>query len=187
VVPQEILNSTFPSCGRNIKLSAGGTVQTTTTETQKFDDALLPASKMRTTTTTTNSILPVTGRTFKVEFAGVGWVEITFEMRSPNGFLSYLGSWFNVRDKLPFASDLRPFAGYGTPPALQIYNGGPYLSVLNGPSASCYTSVIYNGQIYCVPMEATHSSMLMDIAVILRNLNISPTDLNAPISVRVAQ
>jgi hypothetical protein len=36
-------------------------------------------------------------------------------------------------------------------------------------------------------MEATHSSMLMDIAVILRNLNISPTDLNAPISVRVAQ
>jgi hypothetical protein len=187
VVPEEYLveSSNFPACGKDNKQPAGGTVQTTTTETHKFDDALLPTSKTKTITTITNSVLPVTGRTFKVKFKGVGPVEITFEMRSPNGFLSYLGSWYNVGDKVPFASDNVPFRGYGSPPAQQIFRNGPYLSILNGASGWCYAWANYNGQIYCVPMEATHTSMLMDIAVILRNLNISPTDLNAPISVRV--
>jgi hypothetical protein len=186
--PQQFFEgrSGFPTCGQDKKQSAGGTVQTTTTETQKFDDAILPASKSRTTTTTTNSVLPVTGHTFKFPFKGIGQVEITFEMRSPNGFLSYLGSWYDVGDRVPFATGRVPFLVYSTPAGQKIFGSGPYLSVIDGPADPCYARANYSGQLFCVPIGATHTSMLMDIAVILRNLNISPTDLNAPVSVRVA-
>jgi hypothetical protein len=176
----------FPPCGRDKKQPAGGTIQTTTTETHKFDDAILPTSKVRTITTTTNFVLPVTGNTHQFPFAGVGLVEITFEMRSPDGFLSYLGSWYKFGDKVPFATGRYPYKPYQSPAGRRAFGSGPYLSILDGPSASCYAWANYNGQMYCVPTGATHTSMLMDIAVMLRNLNISPTDLNAPISVRVA-
>jgi hypothetical protein len=46
---------------------------------------------------------------------------------------------------------------------------------------------IYDGQPYCVPLEATHTAMLMDLAVVLRNLNVQPTDLNVPATVRLAE
>jgi hypothetical protein len=189
VLPQElvVLSSNFPPCERYIKQSSGGTMQTTTTETHKFDDGALPTSKTRTTVTTTNFLLPVTGHTFELNIAGIGRIEITFEMRSPNGFLSYLGSWYKVGDQVQFDTGKVPFLGYTSAAGLRIFGDGPYLSILSGPSASCYTWINYSGQTYCVPTDATHTSMLMDIAAILRNLNISPTDLNAPISVRVAQ
>jgi hypothetical protein len=179
-------SSNFPPCGQDKKQSTGGTIQTTTTQTQKFDDAVLPASKSRTIITTTNSVLPVTGHTFNVKFAGIGRVEITFEMRSPNGFLSYLGSLYKLGDQVPFATGRVPYLKYGSSAGQQIFGSGPYLSILNEPSAPCYAWANYSGQTFCVPMGATHTSMLMDIAVMLRNLNISPTDLNAPVSVRVA-
>lgn len=190
-VSQEFLiqSTNFPRCGQDKKQNAGGTVQIVTTETHKREDVIVNTdtkSALRTITTTSNSILPVTGRTFRLNFSGVGAVEITFEMRSPDGFLSYLGSWYRVRDKIEFVGRERPLGGYGSVPAKQIFAEGPYLSVSEGISPSCYSSVNYNGQFYCVPTESTHTSMLMDIAVILRNLNISPTDLNAPISVKVA-
>jgi hypothetical protein len=190
-VSQEFIiqNTNFPRCGQDKKQNAGGTVQVVTTETHKREDVIVNTdtkSALRTITTTSNSILPITGRTFRLNFTGIGPVEITFEMRSPDGFLSYLGSWYRVRGKLEFVGDERPLSGYGSVPAKQIFAGGPYLSISDGVSASCYSSVNYSGQSFCVPMEATHTSMLMDIAVILRNLNISPTDLNAPISVKVA-
>jgi hypothetical protein len=185
LVPQGMLTlqgSSFPPCGQYIKQSVGGTVAVTTTRTDKRDDRVVnidTQSLTRQTVTTTNSVLPITGKTFRVKFAGIGWVEINFELRSPNGFLSYLGSWYNFGDRVQFDR-------YDTIPAKTIFNGGPYLAVRDGLPASCYSWVNYDGGLYCVPMGATHTSMLMDIAVILRNLNISPTDLNAPISVRVA-
>ena len=174
--------SSFPPCGQYIKQSVGGTVAVTTTRTDKRDDRVVnidTQSLTRQTVTTTNSVLPITGKNFRVKFAGIGWVEINFELRSPNGFLSYLGSWYNFGDRVQFDR-------YDTIPAKTIFNGGPYLAIRDGLPASCYSWVNYDGGLYCVPMGATHTSMLMDIAVILRNLNISPTDLNAPISVRVA-
>jgi hypothetical protein len=177
-----LLSTSFPPCGLDRKQPLGGTVMTTNTETHKADDVAITTdtkSVQKQTITTTTSILPITGRNFRVNFQGIGWVDITFELRSPNGFLSYLGSWFNNRDKIAFAR-----SQYRSIPAWRIFNDGPYLSILNigGP---CYSSVNYEGQTYCVPLEATHTTMLMDIAVILRNLSISPTDLNAPVSVRV--
>jgi hypothetical protein len=181
LVPLGLQSSNFPPCGLDKKQNAGGTVVISRAETHKFDDVVINTetkSATKTITTTTNSMLPVTGRNFRVKFTGIGEVEITFELRSPNGFLSYLGSWYNVGDKVAFEP-------YDTVPARTILKGGPYLSIVDGLSASCYSWVNYNGHIYCVPMDATHTSMLMDIAVILRNLNISPSDLNAPVSVRV--
>jgi hypothetical protein len=177
-----IQTSNFPRCGQDKRQPAGGTIVVSRVENQKSDDVVVNTktkSATQTTTVTTNSILPVTGRNFRVNFRGIGSVEITFELRSPNGFLSYLGAWYNVGDRLDFG-------GYDTIAADQILKGGHYLSIVNGPSAACYSWVNYSGGPYCVPAEATHTSMLMDIAVILRNLNISPTDLNAPVSVRVA-
>lgn len=187
IAPQALLffvqDSNFRQCGESYaKRPLGGTVQVTTTLIDKRDDKIINTdtkSRTKQTVTITNSVLPITGRAFKVRFAGIGVVEITFELRSPNAFLSYLGSWYRIGDTVTFG-------GYDSIPAQTIYNGGPYVAVLNGLPTSCYSWVNYDSGLYCVPMGATHTSMLMDIAVILRNLNISPTDLNAPVAVRIA-
>jgi hypothetical protein len=185
LVPPVLLSSvppsSFPKCGLAKKQPAGGTIQVVRTETDKFDDAIIRTktkSQTTMTTTTTTSMLPLTGRNFRIKFAGIGWVEISFELRSPNGYLNYLGSWYNVGNTVPFGK-------YDTHQAQALLNDDPYLSIVDGLYAPCYSWVNYSGQRFCVPMGARHTAMLMDIAVILRNLNISPSDLNAPVSVRV--
>ncbi|MGA2793787.1 MAG: hypothetical protein ABSE69_09660 [Roseiarcus sp.] len=189
------IGSDLPRCGLDKKQSVGGTIVTGTTEIDKADDAVINTktkSVSKTITTTRTSIIPVGGHEFPWKFRGVEPVYLTFELRSPNGFMSYLGSWYNVRDHMKFEVYNRDKGkralAYDSESARKIYNGGPYLSILdmNGPSTGCYASAHFQGSAYCVPMEATHTSMLMDIAVMLRNLNITPSDLNAPISVRVA-
>jgi hypothetical protein len=197
--PATLVRSTsLPVCGKNKEQSAGGTVVIANTEARKDDDVVVNThtnSVTQTITTTKNSVLPITSHSFGVNFAGVGPVDVTFELRSPDGFLSYLGSWYNVRERFRFQRLESDSSGeqqwvpyYDNISSRQIFDNGPYLSVLDvsGPSTACYSSVSYDGQTYCVPKGAKHTSMLMDIAVILRNLNISPTDLNAPVSVRVA-
>ena len=108
----------FRLCGQNYaKRPLGGTVQVTTTQTNKFDDQVINTHTKSVTkqiVTTTNSVLPVTGRAFQVRFTHVGRVEITFELRSPNAFLSYLGSWYKVGDSVPFSQ-------YDSIPARTIY------------------------------------------------------------------
>jgi hypothetical protein len=191
----DLLSKKLPTCGIEKKDSIGGTIAVVTTETDKADDISVRThtkSSTTITTTTKNAVLPITGHGFPFDFPGIGTVELTFELRSPNGFLSYLGSWYNVRDRIAFDRPVNngkkrvPF--YDTIQANQIFGNGPYLSILDtsGVSNACYSSANYEGQIYCVPIGATHTTMLMDIAITLRNLNISPTDLNAPVSVRVA-
>jgi hypothetical protein len=173
--------SSFPKCGLNKTQPAGGAIQVVRTETDKFDDRIINTkTKSQTTmiTTTTNSIVPLTGRNFRVKFAGIGWVDITFELRSPNGYLNYLGSWFNVGNTVSFEYASNQLKAL-------LPKGDPYLSIVDGLYAPCYSWVNYSGQRFCVPMGARHTAMLMDIAAILRNLNISPSDLNAPVSVRV--
>jgi len=193
----DFLSTRLPTCGIENKNPLGGTIAVVTTETDKNDDAAMRThtrSISTTTTTTRNSVLPITGHGFgPIPFAGIGPVEITFELRSPNGFLSYLGSWYKYGDRVgfdrydPIRKTRVPF--YDTVQANQIFGNGPYLSIISniGPTASCYSSISYEGQIYCVPIGATHTTMLMDIAIMLRNLNISPTDLNAPVSVRITE
>jgi hypothetical protein len=129
-VPQQLLKiqgwSLLP-CGRGRKVPTGGTVQVTTTQTDKFDDRVVnidTKSKTEQTVTTTNSVLPITGKNFRIGFIGIGEVEIEFELRSPNGFLSYLGSWYKVGHKVSFLSEY-----YHSVSAQTIFNGGPYLAI----------------------------------------------------------
>jgi hypothetical protein len=119
-------------------------------------------------------------RSFRANYPGVGPIEMSFEFRSPNGFISYLGEWHNFGDKVSSPH-------YVSIAATRIINNGPYLSIANTVDSNCYASIPYEDKTYCVPTDATHTTMLMDMAIILRNLNVQPTDLNAPLTVRLAE
>jgi hypothetical protein len=185
-----ILKTDLPICGGSNKdRDNGGTKVTTRVENHKANDVTVRTdteSITKTITTTQNSIVPVGGRGARFSFEGVGWVELTFNLRPPNSFLNYLASWYNFGSVVAF-TDANNRPAYRGLAAQRIFSDGPYLSIakINGPDVSCYSSATYDEQAYCVPSEATHTSMLMDLAVILRNLNITPQDLNAPVSVRV--
>ena len=179
----------IPHCGELAKpKNLGGSIVATTTATQKTDDKIININKNSLQTnivTTKNTVLPVGAGESPI--LNIGGVEIqisSFVMRSPNGFLSYLGSWYKYRDQVAF--DLNN-SGYHSVPAETIWAGGPYLSINNSSTTQCYASIEYNDQSYCVPQEATHTGMLMDLAIVLRNLNVQPTDLNVPATVRLAQ
>jgi hypothetical protein len=175
-----------PYCGERTKpRNLGGSIVVTKTEAHKADDRIVNTNTNSLQTqivTTTNTVLPLGGGdplSFP-NYEGLGQIQFSIVMRSPNGFLSYLGSWYKYGDQVPFDS-------YRSVPAKRIWAGGPYLSITNEPTTQCYSSIEYNGQPYCVPLEATHTAMLMDLAVVLRNLNVQPTDLNAPATVRLAE
>ena len=162
----------FLVCGTpTAPLNDGGSIVVTKTSN----------SKTMKTVQTTNSLIPVKDRPIRLNYPGIGPIEISFELRSPNGFLNYLGSWYNFGDKVNFDP------GYDSVTAQRIFGRGPYLSIVGAPVGGCYSSIIYQGQTFCVPSEASHTAMLMDLAVILRNLNVQPSDLNAPFTVRLAE
>jgi hypothetical protein len=182
--PNQLKVVGLPTCGEKTKPQAlGGNVVVTRTETHKSDDVIVTTdtkSAIDTITSTRNSLLPIKDQGhFSANYPGVGSIEISFELRSPDGFLNYLGSWYNYGDKVAFP-------GYDSISAQRIFGNGPYLSISDTQSGRCYSTISYDGASYCVPMEATHTAMLMDIAVILRNLNVQPSDLNAPFTVRLA-
>jgi len=176
----------LPDCGGVEKpRNMGGNIVVKKSEKTTADDTVIQTktkSQSIDTETTTNALIPVrdSGPYSTPSYAGVGPIQFSFELRSPNGFLNYLGSWHNFGDRVQFNS-------YKSVTAERIFGNGPYLVIYNAPSAQCYSSIEYEGQTYCVPLEATHTAMLMDIAVILRNLNVQPSDLNAPFTVRLSQ
>jgi hypothetical protein len=175
----------FPQCGHPASpQNLGGTAVTTKTLADKRDDVVVQTrtdSSASQTVITSNSVLPVTQRSATSIYEGVGPIRISFELRSPNGFMSYLGSWYNYADRIKFPP-------YDSIPALTVFeNGSEYLSISNDSSGPCYSSISYGGQEYCVPAGASHTTMLMDIAVTLRNLNVQPSDLNSPFTVRLAE
>jgi hypothetical protein len=178
----------IPHCGDRAKpRNLGGSIVVTKTETQTADDRIVNTNTNSLKTgivSTKNTLLPIgVGESPTASYQGLGEIQIDLVMRSPNGFFSYLGSWYNYRDQVAFDSYN---AGYKSVPAKRIWAGGPYLAITSAPTMQCYASVEYNGQPYCVPLEATHTAMLMDLAVVLRNLNVQPTDLNVPATVRLA-
>jgi hypothetical protein len=138
----EVEDTNIPYCGLDKKQDAGGSVVIGKTETTKADDKVINANtrSMNTIITTTKTtILLITGHNFWIKFAGIGRVDMTFELRSPNGFLSYLGAWYNVASAVPFQryerdettgrQKLLPY--YDTIDAEQLFGDGPYLSILN--------------------------------------------------------
>ena len=188
----------LPVCGEATRSkNLGGSVVITQTEKHTKDDKIVTTDTQSLSslkTTTKNELLPVRDfGTIMANYPAVGPIEISFVVRSPNGFLSYLGSWLKYGDAIHFigafentTAGIAPNA-YISLPAQRIFGEGPYLRVTNASATECYASIDYEGQSYCVPLTATHTAMLMDIAVVLRNLNVQPSDLNAPFTVRLSQ
>lgn len=115
---------------------------------------------------------------FNFDFDGIT-AEVTLVFRSPDSIYKYLGRL--VRESL---TD-RIHIGYHDP-LLPI--GEPFLNVVKGAGGNgdCFVSVYYDAQLYCVPRaHANNTAMILDILEQLRNLAISPSDLNGAVSVRL--
>jgi hypothetical protein len=151
-----------------------------------------PNETTTTTTTTTGGSNNATGGSknasncpdgrLKVTIEGDGAYCVSMDVRSPEGFIKYLGLWLGNSDLLPSFS----YRGITANQVLDIDHR--YLNIVTDRgSGQCYTRVAYQSVNYCVPYDAKHTSMLMDMATSLRNLNITPADLNAPLNVRLSQ
>jgi hypothetical protein len=155
------------------------TAVTTVTET-KTEKTANGGVKVTTKQSTTPSA-PNTGKNGCLNYDGVsGDTCVVVDLRSPAQYISYLGLWLKYHGVVETPD-------YATLPAQRVIGDQNYLVLTSTLGDSCYTSVTYQGLGYCVPQSATHTAMLMDIGTSLRNLNISPSDLNAPVTVRVTQ
>lgn len=97
-------------------------------------------------------------------------------MRSPTAVFKYLGKLLRE----------------GTGDRIVFYTGearhlqGRFLEIVPAsPIIDCFVAVAYNGGSYCVPQWAYTTAMMFEILEQLRNLSISPTDLNSAFTVRV--
>jgi hypothetical protein len=110
--------------------------------------------------------------TYQLEHLG----PVQFEpvLRSPSAVFTYLGTMLEqgTQDRVVFY----------TPEAKRL---GAFLEVVNSLGPSCYVSIAYDGGFYCVPQHAYSTAMLLEILEQLRNLSITPSDLNSSFSVRV--
>jgi hypothetical protein len=162
--PAQAGGGTTKTTGTSVKTTAGKTETTITNSTTGTADANTKAKSYQIQyPMSPTTFAPITVRLF---------------FRSPIGVLNYLGLFLNDND-----SDI--FAGYQQKSAKAILNGERYLNVTNSPLELCYTSLLYAGQLYCVPASSRHTPMIMDLFEDLRNLSIQPSDLNAAFTVRV--
>jgi hypothetical protein len=112
---------------------------------------------------------------FSSVFEPYGKVTLEFiKLRSPLGVFEYVGQAWGSTDDVPFLSD-----------AVNQLKG-PLVDIVEGSGPSCFASVPFAGQHWCVPMEAEKTAVLFDILQELRNLNVQPSDLNSAFTVRVS-
>lgn len=109
--------------------------------------------------------------------SGFGHVEADFVFRSPLGVFAYFGEILRTGEGNYFE--------YYTQEARGIIGTEPYLDITGAEGAPCFSSVLYNGGFYCVPMKSIHTAMLLDILIQLRNLSTQATDLNSAFTVRL--
>src|SRR5262245_18662140 len=105
----------------------------------------------------------------------IGMVQPEFVLRSPAGVYRYVGKLVRdgTSDRIRFftreAQNLR----------------GRFIEISPDPPVRCLVSVVYDGDVFCVPQGAYATAMLLEILQELRNLSISPTDLNAAFTARL--
>jgi hypothetical protein len=117
---------------------------------------------------------PPTALTF--QFPSVG-VSVVINLRSPAGVFGFLGSLLRERETLAIN-----YASAETAPL----KTGPFLNIVNDSGNTCAIHVKYQSVHYCVPTQGSaNTNVMIQILQVLRNLSISPTDLNAPFNVRV--
>jgi hypothetical protein len=171
----------FRCGGSSERRNVGGNAVVQRTTTSKDDEKTFTTKTVdntQTTTTTTSMQIPAAKPKALIFNYGNRKIQLDFEFRSPSAYLSYLGLWYKYRYQVYFP-------GYLSSAASRVYEDGPYLAIEQGGTSGCYTSISYFGDSYCVPPSASHTAMLMDIAVVLRNLNIQPSDLNSAFTVRL--
>ncbi len=111
-----------------------------------------------------------------LNFPVLGKVSPELVMRSPSGIFNYLGKLLHDGT----ANRIMPYTG--TAKALR----GSFLDItLGGADIGCFVFVSYDGESYCVPQGAETTAMMLAILEQLRNLSITPSDLNAATSVRL--
>ena len=104
-------------------------------------------------------------------------VRIDFVFRSPDAIYKYFGKV--LRDQT--GSRIRLSSS-----ELANIDGGPIPNIVRGQGPGCFVSAHYAGDAYCVPNEALATAMVFDVLQQLRNLSITPSDLNAAFTVRLA-
>jgi hypothetical protein len=118
--------------------------------------------------------------TLKAPFGSLGHVRIDIiTLRSPIGIYSYFGKLLRTHTNDQIT--------YYTGAAKELLGNEPFLNIVNGDivGIGCFVSIAYDGHTYCVPQGSFHTAMMLDILWQLRNLAITPSDLNSAFSVRV--
>jgi hypothetical protein len=105
----------------------------------------------------------------------IGIVKPEFVLRSPIGIYQYLGKL--VRENTAYR------IGFYTGEARRL--NGRFIEISPEGPVSCFVSVAYDGNMYCIPQGAETTAMMLDILEQLKNLSTSPTDLNAAFSARL--
>jgi hypothetical protein len=106
-------------------------------------------------------------------------LEFEINLRSPSSVFAYVGSLVR-NDK---AHNIHYYH-----PELRELKSEPFINILHGRFAGCIVNITYLEEDYCIPNEGSlNTGIVLQILQALRNLSISPTDLNAPYSVRVVQ
>ena len=106
-------------------------------------------------------------------------LEFEIHLRSPSNVFIYVGS-LHRNDK---SHDIHYYN-----PEFSELKSQPFFNVLRGRYSGCLVSIAYLDEDYCIPSEdSLNTGIVLQILQALRNLSISPTDLNAPYSVRVVQ
>jgi hypothetical protein len=123
-------------------------------------------------------------------------VTITFEirLRSPTAVFEYLGALVRkgrvqtaVRSVDDGANPLADKMNYFTR-AVRELGSEPFLNIVSGRNVGCNVHIIYLGIDYCIPMQGSmNTGMILQILQRLRNLSVSPADLNVPYNVRLLQ
>jgi hypothetical protein len=122
---------------------------------------------------------PVANNTFTFT-NGVTFSSIQFVFRSPYGVYKYLGQLLREQS----AARVR-FVGLRSLEERELASG-PFLNITKGASADCLVAAFYNGESFCVPRQGSNSTAVMlDVLGQLKNLSITPTDLNAATAVRL--
>jgi hypothetical protein len=121
-------------------------------------------------------IFPSKNASNSFTFPAFGDTKISLTFRSTIGVFNYLGQILrnNLGDSVHYnTAETRALTRY------------PFLDIIQGGGVNCYVSVSYGGQFYCVPEGDDNTAMLLDILEQLRNLSITPNDLNSAFSVRL--
>jgi hypothetical protein len=110
-------------------------------------------------------------------FSNIGNLQFNPVFRSPQAIFIALGGL--LRDGLADRVISQ------TPRSKRLFKTEPLVTIISENGAGCYVSAFYNGQAFCVPQGAHKTAVVLDVLEQLRNLSITPGDLNAAFSVRL--